>query len=350
MKIEHEQLRQFIAALYRAHGVRGSTAATVAACQVEANLVGHDSHGVIKTAEYLDRIEKGHIVPDATAQVVTETPTTAVIDGHWGFGFVVTDQAMRIAIAKARESGVAALTVRRQGHIGRLGAYTAMAAEAGLIGLMTADSGLSPKSAAPYGGRERRLGTNPISIAVPSGRNGVVCIDMATTSVASGKLQVARAGGRSIPFGWILDADGRPTNDPNDYYAGGALLPMGADQGHKGYGLSFMVEVLSGLLTGLGFGVDPQGRHNDGCFIAAFDVGRFRPLAEFTRDVDEFISFLKDTTPAEGFTEILYPGELEQRRRAKLAGEGIEIDDKTWSQLVSLAEASGLTAPAEVAS
>jgi LDH2 family malate/lactate/ureidoglycolate dehydrogenase len=349
VNIDHESLTEFVAALYEAHGVPSDEARVVAFRQVEANLVGHDSHGVLKTRDYLTRVEKGHIVPGAAFEVDAESPTTAVVNGNWGFGFVITERAMEMAIEKARESGVAALTVRHQGHIGRLGAYTAMAAEAGMIAIMTADSGLGPKSAPPFGGRERRLGTNPISIAVPSGQDGAVCIDIATTSVASGKLQVARARGEKIPFGWILDAEGRPTDDPADYYAGGALLPLGADQGHKGYGLSFMVEVLSGLLTGLGFGVDPKGRHNDGCFIAVFDVARFRELTGFSADVDEFIAFLKDTQLAEGFSEILYPGEMEQRRQAASLNGGLEVDDATWAELTALAGEAGITPPVAAA-
>jgi uncharacterized oxidoreductase len=349
MRVQHGELETFVAAIYREHGVPEKEAVVVARSQVEANMVGHDSHGVIKTAEYLERVAKGHIVPGAPVEVESETTTTAVVNGNWGFGFVVTEQAMQIATRKARANGVAALTVRHQGHIGRLGAYTAAAAEEGFIALMTADSGLGPKSATPYGGRERRLGTNPISIAVPSGQAGAVCIDIATTSVALGKVQVARARGESIPKGWIVDRDGRPTDDPSAYYDGGALLPLGADQGHKGYGLSFMVEVLSGLLTGLGFGVDPKGRHNDGCFIALFDVDRFRDLTGFTADVDAFIAFLKETEPADGFTEVLYPGELEQRKRLAAGVEGIEIDDKTWQALVDIARSKGVTVPGTAA-
>lgn len=345
MRIQHQQLMTFLNELYRAHGVPADEAAIVAGRQVESNLVGHDSHGVIKTKEYLDRVRRGHIVPGAPFDIESETPTTAVINGNWGFGYVITEQATRFAIGKASEHGVAALTVRQQGHIGRLGAYTAMVAEAGMIGMLTADSGLGPKAASPYGGRERRLGTNPISIAVPSGQEGAVCIDIATTSVAGGKLQVARSRGEKVPVGWILDRDGRATDDPNDYYDGGALLPLGADQGHKGYGLSFMVEVLSGLLTGLGFGFDPQGRHNDGCFLAVFDVARFRPLDDFRAHVDEFVAYLKATPTAVGFTEILYPGELEQRRMVALRGDGIEIEDATWSFLVKTAADAGVPVP-----
>lgn len=347
MRVRHDTLEGFLGQLYQAYGVPPEEAEVVARSQVESNLVGHDSHGVIKTVDYLARIEKGHIVPGAPFEIEAEGPTTAVVNGHWGFGFVVTDRAMRIAIDKAKASGVAGMTVHHQGHIGRLGAYTAMAAEQGLIAIMTADSGLGPKSVTPFGGRERRLGTNPISIAVPSGQDGVVCVDMATAAVASGKLQVAKARGEQVPTGWIVDSEGRSTRDPNAFYEGGALLPVGADQGHKGYGLSFMVEVLSGLLTGLGFGIDPLGRHNDGCFIALFDVERFRPLADLSADVDAFIEFLRDTKLAEGFAEILYPGELEERRRRASTVDGIEIDQGTWDELGRLAADKGVALPVE---
>lgn len=345
MKIQHALLEKFIADIYEGNDVPAGEAKMVAHRQVEANLMGHDSHGVIKTADYLSRIERGHIVPGAEFEIENETPTTAVVNGNWGFGFVVNERAMKLAIAKAKLSGVAALTVRHQGHIGRLGAYSAMAAAEGMIAIVTADSGLGPKSATPYGGRERRLGTNPISIAVPSGQDGVVCIDIATTSVASGKLQVARSRGEKIPFGWILDRDGKPSDEPGDYYDGGSLLPVGADQGHKGYGLSFMVEVLSGILTGLGFGIDPKGRHNDGCFIAVFDVARFRPDGAFSADIDEFIDYLKATKLADGFTEVLYPGELERRREVALTEAGIDIDDHTWAELVAAAQKVGVGEP-----
>jgi uncharacterized oxidoreductase len=220
-----------------------------------------------------------------------------------------------------------------------------MAAEHGMIALMTADSGRGPKSAAPFGGRERRLGTNPISIAVPSDLPATPCIDIATTSVASGKLNIARTRGQRIPVGWIVDKDGAPTDDPNAYYEGGALLPLGGDQGHKGYGLSFMVEVLAGILTGLGFGVAADGRHNDGCFMAVFDVQRFLDIKDFKAEISGFVDFIKATEPAAGFTEVLYPGEVEWRQSERHRVEGIEIEDSTWQKLASLAEAAGVVVP-----
>ena len=181
-----------------------------------------------------------------------------------------------------------------------------------MIGMCTADSGRSPKAVAPFGGREARLGTNPISIAIPSDLEAPLYLDMATSAAAAGKIALAVARNEPVPDGWVIGNDGRPTNDPRQLRQGGALLPLGGPEGgYKGTGLAVMVEILCGLLTGLGFGVEPTGRHNDGCFMAVFNVAAFRPLAEFKKDVGEFIAYLKSTPPAEGASGVLYPGEIE---------------------------------------
>jgi uncharacterized oxidoreductase len=332
----HDYLHRVASHIYQAEGASEEEAGIVAAHQVKANLVGHDSHGMIHTPEYVERIHRGHIVPGAPFEVVKESPTTARIDGHWGFGFVVTERAMRMAIEKAKAHNVAAITVFYQSHIGRLGDYPTMAVQEGMIGLITADSGAGPKAVAPFGGRERRLGTNPICIGVPSDLEATVLLDMATSAVAQGKITLSRNRREPIPDSWVIDKDGNPTTDPNDYFQGGAIVPVGADQGHKGSGLSFMVEMFSGILTGLGFGIDPQARHNDGCFIAVFNVEAFRPLAEFKKEVREFAEYIKDTPPAKGFTEVMYPGEMEWRTEERRRREGIYIEDDTWEQIYGL--------------
>jgi uncharacterized oxidoreductase len=285
----------------------------------------------------VERIKVGHIVPGAPFKVVQESPTTTVIDGHWGFGFVVNERAMRLTIEKAKTANVAAATVFRQSHVGRLGAYPLMAAQAGMIGIATADSGRSPKAVAPYGGREARLGTNPISIAVPSDLPGPLCLDMATSAVAVGKLTLAQARGEKIPLGWIVDSEGKHTTDPARFRPGGALLPLGGTEGYKGSGLAVIVEILCGLLTGLGFGVEPSGRHNDGCFLAVFKVDAFRPLAEFKREVAEFARYLKETPLSEGSTGVFYPGEVEYLREQERRKSGVEVEDATWKKLRTLA-------------
>jgi uncharacterized oxidoreductase len=342
-KIAAERLTLIGQALFEAAGTPRAEAKLVMRHIVGANLVGHDSHGVIQIPTYLDRIKAGHIVPGAPWTIVRESPTTTVVDGHWGFGYVVNERAMRLTIDKARSANVAAATVFHQGHIGRLSSYTQMAAAAGMIGLVTADSGRSAKAVAPFGGREARLGTNPISIAIPSDLAGPLYLDMATSAAAAGKVALAVARNERVPDGWVIGRDGRPTNDPRQLREGGALLPLGGPEGgYKGTGLAVIVEILCGLLTGLGFGVEPGGRHNDGCFMAAFNVSAFRPLAEFKAEVGEFVAYLKATPPAQGSSGVLYPGEIEHLRQQERSRNGIEVEDATWDRLRRLAESYGL--------
>lgn len=340
--VSAERLQEIARGLLQGAGATKREAECVAEGVVGANLAGHDSHGIIQIPSYIERIEAVHIVPGARIDVVRETATTMVVDGNWGFGYTVSKFVMESCIQKAASSGVAAATVFRQGHVGRLAPYPIMAAEAGMIGIMTADSGRSAKGVAPFGGREARLGTNPVCMAVPSNLDGPIFVDMATSAVAAGKVTLAVARGSSIPMGWILDGDGRPTTDPGEYARGGAILPLGGTEGHKGYGLSAMVEIFSGLLTGLGFGVEPSGRHNDGCFLAVFDVEAFRPLEAFKQEVADFARYLKDTPPAEGFAEVYYPGEIEHIRALRAMQEGIEVEESTWDRLGSLWDKYGL--------
>jgi uncharacterized oxidoreductase len=324
--------------LLEAAGASREEAECVSKGCVAANLAGHDSHGVIAIPTYIERIGKGHIVPGAPFKILQETPTTTVIDGNWGFGFLIAEKAVKLTMEKARKQNVAACTILRQSHVGRVGAYPIMAAKEGFICLMTADSGRSPKAVAPFGGRVARVGTNPIAIAIPSDLDAPFCLDMATSAVAAGKIKLAQSRKKPIPEGWIVDKDGRATTDPTEFDKGGVLLPLGGSEGYKGYGLSAMVEILSGLLPGLGFGVEPTGRHNDGCFIAMFKVEAFRPLDVFKREVAEFAAYLKATPPAQGFSEVLYPGEVEWRNEQARLKSGVEIEDATWAKLIELAK------------
>ncbi len=337
-RLQADQVKKIAADLLAGAGAPAVEAKIVASHSVEANLTGHDSHGIIQIPSYIDRIEKGHIVPGAPIDIISDTPTTTVVDGNWGFGYVVTEDVMRRTIEKARTQNVAAATVYRQGHVGRVADYPLMAAEEGMIGLMTADSGRAPKAVAPFGGREARLGTNPISIAVPSDLDGPLYFDLSTAAAAAGKVKLAQARGEQVPEGWVIDAQGRATTDPSVLGNGGALLPLGGDVGFKGYALASMVEILSALLTGLGFGVEPTGRHNDGCFIAVFKVEAFRDLATFKREVAEFAHYLNDTPPAEGFDRVYYPGEVEHLKRQDRLANGVDIEDATWNKLLALAD------------
>src|SRR6187549_1356474 len=347
--VQADRLTRIGAALLQAAGASKDEADAVAVGCINANLAGHDSHGIIAIPTYIDRIKVGHIVPGEKWTIVQESPATTVIDGHWGFGFHVNAKAMQLTIDKAKKTNVAACTVFRQSHVGRLAAYPLMAIKEGMIGLATADSGRSPKIVAPYGGREARLGTNPISIAVPSDLDAPFYLDMATSAVAAGKIALAVSRNEDIPTGWIVDAEGRHTTDPREYKKGGALLPLGGSEGYKGSGLAAMVEVLCGLLTGLGFGVVPTGRHNDGCFMAVFNVAAFRPLKDFEKEVGEFARYLKSTPPSEGSPGVFYPGEVEYIRERQRRAAGIDIEDATWEKLRTLAGEYKLAAELDLA-
>lgn len=337
-----ERLTEIEIGLLIAAGASAEEAEIIARYNVGANLVGHDSHGIILIPQYIDRVKAGHIVPGAPWEIQQETATTTVIDGNWGFGYVVNDRAMRYTIDKAKKQNVAVATVRRQSHIGRLASYPLLASAEGMIAMITADSGRSSKAVAPYGGAKARLGTNPICFAIPSNLDGPLVFDMATSAAAAGKINVATARGEQVPAGWLIDAEGRPSTDPRVLRSGGALLPLGGTEGYKGTGLAAIVEILSGLLTGLGFGVDPQGRHNDGCFMAVFNVAAFRDLATFKQEVTDFAHYLKDTPKAEGFSEVFYPGEVEYRKEQERRKNGVPIEDATWKRLGDLAKSYGI--------
>lgn len=341
--VRADELHDRIAAVFVAVGTPVDRAAAVAEHLVAANLSGHDSHGVIRVPGYIELIERGKIVPGAPIEIHRETASTAVVDGNWGLGFAVTNHATDLAVAKAKESGVAAIAVRRQSHMGRVGWYSARAAAHGMIAFVVADSGRAPKVVAPLGGRERRLGTNPLSFAVPSDLDGPVVLDMATSAVAQGKVRIAKARGQQLPSDCIVDDQGEITRDPHALgeNEGGALLPFGGDQAHKGYGLSFMVEVFAGLLTGIGFSHDPEAFSNDGAFVAVFSVDRFHSVGAFKDSMAAFVQYLKETELAADASEILYPGEVEARSERQRREHGIEIEDQTWTRFLDTARRVG---------
>ena len=226
--------------------------------------------------------------------VENETPSTAVVDGNWGFGFVVTERAMRMAIEKAKIHGVAAITIRQQSHIGRLGDYPAMAIQEDMIGLITADSGAGPKSVAPFGGSDRRLGTNPICIGVPSDLEAPVVIDMATSAVAAGKIALARGRAEHVPPGWLGRQRWSAHHRPRRLLRRRVYPARGRRPGPQGLRPLFHGGSFVGAAHRPGFRpLDPYARHNDGCFISVYNVEHFRPLKQFKRDVAGFAGFIK---------------------------------------------------------
>jgi len=334
-----DQLRRVGRAIFEAAGTPPEVARRVSDSLVTNNLMGHDSHGVIRITAYLDMIREGRIVPRAQPEVVKETPTTALVDGHWAFGQVVAAQGMEIAIAKAREQHISAVGLFHCPHIGRVGEYPAMAADQGMIGITVCNSRPPGGNTAPFGGRKPFFSTNPLALAVPAGEHPPMLLDFATSVVAEGKVRVARNRGKQIPEGWIIDAEGCPSTNPQDLYEGGALLPFGR---HKGYGLALFIDLLGGALTGAGCTSMSDYDGGNGTFMIVIDIENFRPLEEFRVYVDRLFASLKQVPLAPGFEEILIPGEIEYRTQAQREREGIFVEELTWTQIVEAAGGLGV--------
>lgn len=298
---------------------------------VGANLVGHDSHGVMRLPSYVKMMHAGLIVPTGSPRVVRRAGATAHIDGQWGWGPVGAHLATETAIDLAKAHGIAAVTLNRCAHIGRLGEYVALMAEAGMAGLALCNAG---SAVAPFGGRERILGTNPIALAAPTGPDDApVVVDFATSGVAEGKLRVARAKGETVAPGLIVDRYGHASQVPDDFYAGGALLPFG---GHKGYGLGLMVELLGGILSTAGPSGMPDALDANGTLLLAMNISHFLPRDDFVAQAAAYTQRISNSTPAAGFERVLLPGEPERMSLAYRTEHGIPIPDTTWDELQEL--------------
>jgi uncharacterized oxidoreductase len=323
-------------------GTRPEDAEIVAAHLVSAHLAGHDSHGVIRLVQYRDHARSGKVVPAARVETLRESETTALLDGHFAWGQVIARRAVELAIDKAAKHQVAAVSVRNAYHVGRVGVYPLLAAERGYLAQVHCN-GHGVVRVAPWGGTEPRLATNPIAIAVPT-RSRPILVDITTSVVAEGKVRVARNAGKRLPEGWVLDRHGRPSTDPADLYSGGSLLPLGGREGHKGYGLSVIVDLLGGALSGAGCGTLTE-RIGNGLFIQVTDPEAFTDREELYDRIDELVAYLKSSPCREGVAEILLPGEPEERLAAERARSGIEVDDVTWAQVAVLACELGVRAP-----
>ncbi|HET6521034.1 MAG TPA: Ldh family oxidoreductase, partial [Geminicoccaceae bacterium] len=251
LRVRSEALREITAAVFRAVGSSAEEADKVAARLIEANLTGHDSHGVIRTPQYVEMIREGRLAVNRTGRVVVETEAVAVVDGEGGFGQVVAERSTRLAIDKARRLGLGMAGLRNSGHVGRLGDWAEMAAAENMASIHLCNGTGSWNMVVPFGGRDPRTSTNPFAIAMPVPDGGPpVVLDFATSAIAEGKVRVARNKGVPVPEGCLLDREGRPTRDPNALYEGGALLPFGFPvAGHKGGGLQLMCDLFAGLLS-----------------------------------------------------------------------------------------------------
>lgn len=345
MNIRADELSRLTASIFHAAGCSEAEAQRIAAHLVEANLVGHDSHGVIRVASYVQWLRDGKVLPDRTIEVAFENDVLAVVDGQFGFGQTVGEQAMRLGINKSARHGVAVIALRNAGHLGRIGDWPLMAAQAGRLSLHFVNTTGAGILVAPHGGINRRLSANPIAAGVPAPGRPPLLLDISACTIAEGKIRVALNKGVAVPEGCLIDAQGRPTTDPRVFYAEppGSILSIG---GHKGYGLAMLCEVLAGALTGGGCSNPANaGRVINGMLSIFLDIGRFQEETAFAAEIERFIAWVRSSAKAAPNGEILMPGEIEERTKAQRLRDGIDIDATTWSQLLDTARAVGLRNP-----
>lgn len=343
-----EVLQQFAESLFLAAGVDRDGALIVARSLVEANLRGHDSHGVMRIPFYIGRLKDGGLNPASRLTIEKETPASLVCDGGWGLGQVLARDLTQRLLDKCAVSAIACGTLRRSTHIGRLGEYAEMAAERGFASLIMANTHGAAPRVAPVGGKRPRLGTNPICIGMPGGEQGPFVFDIGTSATAEGKVRVKRIAGQPVPLGWILDPDGKPTTDPNQLYGDppGTILPLGGDQAYKGFGLAFMIEMLCGGLSGgqCAFPNPPPPLGNCALFLV-INPDFFGGQDHLRKEIAGLEHYVRGVPLIDGVKEIFLPGDPERKTLAQRRGQGIPLDEGNWKALVDLAGQLGVAVP-----
>ncbi|MGD2178039.1 MAG: Ldh family oxidoreductase [Anaerolineae bacterium] len=354
LRVTPEALRHFCQGVFQALDVPRRDAAIAADVLVSADLRGINSHGVARLQRYVDGLQSGTMAARPDVQVVRETPTTALVDAGAGLGHPVAYRAMDRAIQKALDVGVGFVSVRNSNHYGIAGYYAMMALEHDCIGISMTNAGVL---VAPTFGRDAVLGTNPIAVAAPAAEERALVLDMATSIVSRGKLEVYRRQGKPIPSGWALDETGTPTTDTERVLAnfedkkqgGGGLLPLGGAGellgGHKGYGLSLMVDILSGVLSGAAYANlvyprDAAGHllpSNIGHLFGAWRIDAFRPAGEFKATLDDLQRRLKEVPKAKGQDRIYVHGEKEYEAATRHSRVGIPLSPTVAADLRALA-------------
>ena len=339
LTIKADRLTKVTTDIFRAAGASAENTDMLVASLIGANLAGHDSHGLLRVPYYVSEIKNGRLDPAATPTVMHETPTTAVVDGANTFGQVGSRFAADLAIRKAGESGIAAVTAINCHHTGRIGEWVERVAAAGMVGFATTSGPNGPYSTVPFGGSKGALGTNPLAWAIPRANGQApILLDYATSAVAQGKLQVARAKGEPVPAGAIIDKDGNPTTDVEKYFDGGSLLPFA---GHKGYALSVVVELLS---VGLGGGhKGAEGKRSSGLFVLAMSPAAFGSAADFTEYTESVAARLTGIPPSPGFSRVMMPGEPEASTREARLRDGVPVPERTWEAIEQTAKEQGVT-------
>lgn len=345
LSLPADRARALCLAVFEMVGLPVDRATLCADCAMFATLRGLDTHGInMVIPNIAGRIHAGKMLPNAEIGVVRDTLTTAVLKGNGAPGPVVGVTAMDLAIAKAKAHGLGCVTAFNSHHFGATSFYPVRALPHGMFGLAMCNAGAV---VAPFGGAKPVHGTNPLAYAVPAGEEGPIVLDIATSVVAHHQIYKALRRGQPIPLGWALDSQGRPTTDPKAGGRGGVLLPFG---GHKGYGIALLVDALTGALAGSEVGQQVNQRETNpetggqSLFFLAIDVEAFVPLATFTSRIDGLIREIHATPPAEGFAEVLVPGDLERRQEAKRTLEGVPLFEEDWQEIVEALAAAGLPA------
>jgi hydroxycarboxylate dehydrogenase B len=345
MHIRPAALRSFVTELFTRAGANPAAASEVSEHLVEANLKGHDSHGVGMIPAYVRNIKAGHLNVDAHAEVIRDSGAVMLVDGHHGFGQVVGREAADLAIARAKDTGVVCLGLRNAHHLGRIGSYGERCGRAGLVSVHFVNVVGHEPQVAPWGGRDRRMTTNPFCCVVPRDGDEPVVLDMATSAIALGKVRVAHLQGVAIEPGALVDADGAPTTDPGVMFQApfGSLGPFGK---HKGYGLALMCELLGGALAGEWTAQPAQPRAGtivNHMLMFVIDPAAFGNRAAFQREVLAMVGYIHSTTPAPGFDKVRVPGDPERESRAARERSGIPMDPKSWSGIVEAARHAGMS-------
>lgn len=343
-----DELKGHCAQIFQAAGLEPAEAGRIAWSLVLSNLMGHDSHGVVRVSQYVDALKEGRVHGGKKIKTIRDAPAAAVVDGEWGFGQTVCDQAMDLAVEKAETCAVAAVELYNCSHIGRLGEYVEAAAERGMIGVCMCNNHGGGRLQAPFGGMDPVMSPNPIAIGVPTGKGYPIVVDMTSSVVAEGKIRMKRNLGEEVPEGWAIDHDGNPIKDPADFYGPprGAILPFGGISAHKGYALAVVIDILSGALGGAGCSREGAPSGGNGVFLMAIRIEAFTGPDNFQEEVDTFVDFLKSSRRLPGVNEILLPGEGEHRRRTSLEADGVTVDDETWRQLCETGTQVGVSLPA----
>jgi hydroxycarboxylate dehydrogenase B len=346
MRATADALRRVVGTIVRAGGSAAAEADLVADHLVQANLAGHDSHGVGMIPTYARHMKAGLVVPNTHAKTVKDDGAILMFDGGRGYGRTVAGDAMDAAIARCRQSGVVAVTLANAHHIGRVGAYGELASAAGLVSLHFVNVTDHRATVAPFRGTDARFVTNPVCIALPgTDQQPPLLLDMATSAVAMGKVRVAKNEGHLVDAGVLIDAAGKPTRDPRVMYTEphGALLPFG---GHKGYALALVTELLAGALSG-GPTIQPGNPRLGGVvnnmFAVLLDPARLAGVDWLRREIDGFLEYVKASPPADPAAPVLVPGDPERLARAERARSGIEVDPTTWEEIQRAGESLGLT-------